>query len=69
MNYSFRLPEEDPICECKYDEACDRMDRKDCLFHCDLADDPEPSDKVPGERKPPPMIAGDLPPINSTNDN
>jgi hypothetical protein len=47
MSYSFRLPEEDPVCECKYDEAHDRMDREDCPFHYDLADDEEPA--VDGE--------------------
>lgn len=32
--FSFRLPEEDPVCECKYDEAHDRRNREDCPFHC-----------------------------------
>ena len=40
MSYSFRLPEEDQICECKYDAVRDRMDREDCPFHCDVTDDP-----------------------------
>ena len=40
MSYSFRLPEEDPICECKYDAARDRMNREDCPLHCDVVDDP-----------------------------
>lgn len=40
MSYSFRLPGEDPTCECKYDALRDRMDREDCPFHCDMADDP-----------------------------
>ena len=53
MSYSFRLPEEDPVCECKYDEVHDRMDREDCPFHCDLIDDFEPADPVWVERKPP----------------
>jgi hypothetical protein len=47
MSYSFRLPEEDPTCECRYDEVRDRMDRKDCLFHWDLVENPEPADVVP----------------------
>jgi hypothetical protein len=42
MSYGFRLPEEEPVCECKYDEAHDRMDREDCPFHYDMADDDEP---------------------------
>jgi len=28
MSYSFRLPGEDPTCECKYDALRDRMDRE-----------------------------------------
>ena len=38
MSYSFREPEWPAVCECKYDEARDEMDREDCPFHCDLAD-------------------------------
>ena len=52
MSYSFREPEEPTICECKYNQIRDRMDREDCPFHCDLADD-APEMEVPGpERKP-----------------
>ena len=56
MSYSFRLPEEDPICECKYDAVHDRMDREDCPFHCEMADDPEPRE-FSVERKPPASVA------------
>jgi hypothetical protein len=53
MSYSFREPEEHEVCECKYDEIRDRMDRDDCPFHCDLVDD-APEMEVPGpERKRP----------------
>lgn len=38
MSYNFRIPEEDPICECRWDEVRQRMDRDDCHFHCDLPD-------------------------------
>ena len=51
MSFSFRLPEEDPVCECKYDEIHDRMDREDCPFHCDLEEE-EPAG-VLVHRKPP----------------
>ena len=34
--YSFREPEWLAVCECRYDEARDEMDREDCPFHCDL---------------------------------
>jgi len=34
-----REPEEEPVCECRYDEARDVMDRDDCPFHCDLPPD------------------------------
>lgn len=54
MSYSFQLPEDDPFCECKYDKVHDRMDREDCPYHCDTADDSEPAI----ERKPPARISG-----------
>ena len=38
MSYSFREPEWPAVCECKYDEARDEMDREDCPFHCDPVD-------------------------------
>lgn len=56
MSYSLRLPEEDPICECRYDEVHDRMDREDCPFHCDMTDDPEPAREFYVERKPPASV-------------
>jgi len=56
MSFSFRLPEEDPVCECKYDEAHDRMDNEDCSFHCDKVEDSEPANVA--ARKPPTSIAG-----------
>jgi hypothetical protein len=34
-----REPEWPLACECKYDEVRDRMDRDDCLLHCDIGDD------------------------------
>jgi hypothetical protein len=52
MSFSFRLPEEDPICECRYDEIRDRMDREDCPFHCDLVDDTELAGVQQAGRKP-----------------
>jgi hypothetical protein len=60
MSYSFRLPEEDPICECFYDEARDRMDRDDCQFHCDWIDDAGPEEISVIECKPPRLVNGDL---------
>lgn len=56
MSYSFRLPEGDPICECRYDEVHDRMDREDCPLHCDMADDPEPAREFSVEGKPPASV-------------
>jgi hypothetical protein len=38
MSYSFREPEWPIVCECKYDEARDLMDRDDCAFHCAVDD-------------------------------
>jgi hypothetical protein len=39
MSWSMLEPEEPPICESKYEEARDVMDRDDCSFHCDLPPD------------------------------
>jgi hypothetical protein len=39
VSYSFREPEDPAICECKYNEANDRMDREDCPFHASLVED------------------------------
>jgi hypothetical protein len=52
MSYSFRLPEEEPICECKYDEGHDRMDRDDCPFHCEMFENSEPESIARTERRP-----------------
>ena len=38
MSYSFREPEWPAVCECKYDEAGDEMNRENCRFHAELAD-------------------------------
>ena len=40
-------PDDPPICECRYDEARDEMDRDDCPFHCGFA--PREADNSPGE--------------------
>jgi hypothetical protein len=56
MSFRFRLPEEDPICECKYDEIHDRMDREDCPFHCDMEEDSEPAAALEADRKPPTSV-------------
>lgn len=58
MSFSFRLPKEDPICQCRYDELHDRMDREDCPFHCKTAEDTEPTGVLPAERKPPTSVTG-----------
>jgi hypothetical protein len=41
VSYSFREPEWPAVCECKYDEARDEMDRDDCPFHDELVDNAE----------------------------
>ena len=56
MSFGFQLPEEHPVCECKYDEAHDRMDREDCHFHSNEAEDPIVALQV--ERKPPASSGG-----------
>ena len=40
LSYSFREPEWPAVCECRYDEVRDEMDREDCPFHCDASDRP-----------------------------
>ena len=40
MSYSFRLPEDEPSCECRWDEVKGRLDREDCHFHYELPDEP-----------------------------
>ena len=39
MSYSMQEPEWEPVCECRYDEVHDRMDREDCFFHCDMEEE------------------------------
>ena len=39
MSYSFLEPEWPAVCECKYDEARDEMDREDCPIHGNTGDD------------------------------
>jgi hypothetical protein len=53
VSYSMLEPEWEPICECKYDPVHDRMDREDCFFHCDMADDVSmPEEHQPEEQQP-----------------
>ena len=60
MSFSMLEPEEEPVCECWYDEARDVMDREDCPFHCDLVDDTDTAEVPQAERKPPAAIAGEI---------
>jgi hypothetical protein len=53
LSYSFREPEEPAVCDCKYDEIQDRMEREDCLLHCDLLDDVPEIEASHTERKRP----------------
>lgn len=43
MSFNMLEPEEEPCCECWYDETRDRMDREDCPFHWGLTDEPNMS--------------------------
>jgi hypothetical protein len=36
VSYSMLEPEGEPVCECRYDEVHDRMDREDGCLHCDM---------------------------------
>jgi hypothetical protein len=40
-------PDWPPFCECKYDEVHDRMDREDCLLHCDIEEEISPPLREP----------------------
>jgi hypothetical protein len=53
MSYSMREPEEEPACECRYDEEHDVMDREDCPFHGDLVDNATAMESGTTERKGP----------------
>jgi hypothetical protein len=57
VSWSLSEPEEAPICECKYDEARDEMDREDCAFHCDLVDEVSQREAHPAQRKKPDSAA------------
>jgi hypothetical protein len=52
MSFSFREPEEEPACECRYDETHDEMDRDDCAFHSSLCDEIPEVELQPAKRKP-----------------
>jgi len=53
VSYSFREPEWPAVCECKYDEARDEMDREDCPFHCDLVESAAKEEAQTASRKRP----------------
>jgi len=53
VSYSFREPEWPDVCECKYDETRDEMDREDCPFHSDLEDNTAADEVYIPERKRP----------------
>jgi len=42
VSYSMQEPDWPPVCECKYDEVQDRVDREDCLLHCNMEDEISP---------------------------
>jgi hypothetical protein len=39
MSYSFQEPEGPPVCECRYDEVRDEVDRGNCQLHCDMEEE------------------------------
>ena len=53
MSWSMLEPDEPLVCECKYDETRDEMDREDCHFHCELVEDPAQQEAQRVERKKP----------------
>ena len=59
MSYSFREPEWEVVCECRYDEVRDRMDREDCPFHSEMVENSPEVEVQPVKRKPP-TVASDV---------
>jgi hypothetical protein len=48
------------VCECRYDEVHDRMDREDCCLHCDLEEEiSEPQERQVTFKKPTAMARRD----------
>ncbi len=39
MSYRMEEREWPPVCDCRYDEVHDRMDRKDCCLHYDTEEE------------------------------
>jgi hypothetical protein len=53
MSWSMREPEEPTMCDCKYNEARDEMDREDCPLHFGSVDDVvTPAVGLPVRREP-----------------
>ena len=46
VSYSMFEPESEPVCECRYDEVHDRMDREDCSFHRDMEEAAPPAEPL-----------------------
>jgi hypothetical protein len=59
VSYSFREPEWPAVCECKYDEVRDEMDREDCPLHCGLSENVAEEETLTPTRKKP-MPAGGI---------
>ena len=59
MSYSMLEPESEPVCECRYDEVRDRIDRDDCSVHWELREEAsraEPLSKKQTVRRKPAAI-------------
>ena len=57
MSYSMQEPEWPPVCECKYDEVHDTVDREDCLLHCHMEEEVVPPSENRTTLKKPATIA------------
>ena len=51
-------PDDPLVCDCRYDNARDEMDREDCPFHRDLIDEADAAEVRSVERKRPLAIIG-----------
>ena len=58
MSYSFQEPDWPPVCECRYDEVRDEMDRGNCEIHCSEEEEIAVSPENQITPKKPPATAG-----------
>jgi hypothetical protein len=53
MSYSFQEPDWPPVCDCRYDEVRDEMDRGNCAIHCRMEEVPRLAEEYPAAQRAP----------------